>query len=58
MKKAITHTTKVIPFRQRKVAPYPNAADVQYYLNKLTDCVLAAAVGIGGTTAMLILLFL
>ena len=49
---------KVIPFRQRKVSPYPNAADVQYYLDKITQFLLAAAIGAGGTTAMLILLFL
>ena len=39
--------------RNRKV--YPNAADRQYYLNKLTESVLSAAICVGVVTILFFL---
>ena len=42
----------------RSVPRYPNAADRQYYLNKLLDAALAAATGIGAFITLVFLLLL
>ena len=45
---------KIIRYRKPHCHPYPNAAEKQYYRNKLLDYALAAATCLGAITVLLV----
>ncbi len=57
MKTANKYTAnyKVIPYRPRKRAIYPNAASAKDVLNRVLDCILTAAASAGIITALMCL---
>lgn len=46
-------TSKVIPFRRRRVPAYPNAAERGYFAHRLLDYALTAATSAGIVTALM-----
>lgn len=54
-KKKHTHLSIVYPHYER---PYPNAADPQYFIDKLVDGALSVATGMGALTVFFFLVLL
>lgn len=52
------HTANIIPYRNRKAVPFPNAADKKRQFDKILDYTLTAAISIGIVTALLFLMTL
>ena len=47
---------KVIPYRSHSYRRFPNAADGQYYKDRLLDWILAAATCLGAVSILLFLI--
>lgn len=49
-------TRKIIPYRRPRYRRFPNAADGQYYKDRLLDWILAAATCLGAVSILLFLI--